>query len=100
MTASAVLRDAAACALLSIELVVEITPNEAVVDDLCIGASFKALKSEGYQPLYRAVHDLCVKHGIGGARAGAPVCPTSGFFSQLTRPSVLSGLELRYRLQP
>jgi hypothetical protein len=72
ITSSAVLRDTAACAMLAIELVARIPPNEAVVDDLCMGVSWKALMTVYYRPLYRAVHDVSVQHGVVVAPSGVP----------------------------
>lgn len=67
------LQHAAACAMLAIELVAEVSPSELVLDDLCIGANLTALKQSYCQPLYSAVHDMSVKHGVVVGPTGASI---------------------------
>lgn len=80
ITPSASLRDAAACAMLAIELVAEVSPNETVVDDLCIGANLQSLMYSYYQPLYQAVYHKAVQHGMVVASTRASL--SSMFHSQ------------------
>lgn len=71
ITPSVVPNDAAACAMLAIELVAELVPNEAVVADLFIGASVYTLKQAYYQPLYLALHGTALQLGIVAATSAS-----------------------------
>lgn len=96
MKPSVVLSDAAACAMLALELVVEISPTAAVVDDLCVGHDVQGLKTAYFWPLYRAVHDLCVKHGVvSGAVTHGGACNDSSESGRSQGMKVIRGKRKR-----